>query len=102
MFQLYAEVSNVSPATGSIAGGTTLTITGRGFPTMSMKIDNVTVSVAGVPCTVLTSTYTTITCVTGPLPGNYQAPQPIKGLYPGTYTHAEYFMLRSTKFPRQA
>ena len=54
------EVASVSPARGSTAGGTAITIVGAGFGT-----DNVTVSVAGVDCNVTSVTPTAIECTTG-------------------------------------
>ncbi|KAG2432951.1 hypothetical protein HXX76_008679 [Chlamydomonas incerta] len=89
MYQQYAEVASVSPQTGSRAGGTILTITGRGFPTLTPdSTETVTVTVAGTLCRVLSSNFTTVLCETGPagvlVPG-YRAPVPaggLKGLYP--------------------
>lgn len=51
-------VTEVSPAAGSAAGGTELTITGTGFA------EGVTVTVGGAECTVSAVTETTITCTT--------------------------------------
>ena len=66
MFQLHAQVSDVSPALGSTAGGTLVAITGKGFPTPEVRSsDTVTVTLGGLPCAVLSSNYTTIMCVTG-------------------------------------
>ncbi|KAG2448780.1 hypothetical protein HYH02_006132 [Chlamydomonas schloesseri] len=89
MYQQYAEVISVSPQTGSRAGGTVVTITGRGFPTLTPgSTETVAVTVAGAPCRVLSSNFTTVLCETGPagavVPG-YRAPVPaggLKGLYP--------------------
>ena len=68
-YQQYAEVTSVSPATGSTVGGTLMTITGRGFPSLGSGAgDTVTVRVGGAPCTVVTSTYSTLTCRTSPQP----------------------------------
>ncbi|KXZ43941.1 hypothetical protein GPECTOR_77g37 [Gonium pectorale] len=84
-FQLYPEVSSIEPSVGSVAGGTLIKITGRGFPTLDLKLDDVVnVSIAGVPCTIVNSTYDTVFCVSGPKPA--LAPEsaaPIAGLYPG-------------------
>ncbi|GIL53447.1 hypothetical protein Vafri_9024 [Volvox africanus] len=84
-FQLYPEVTGVSPAVGSNAGGTLLRISGRGFSDLGLGLgDTVNVSTAGVPCSVVNSTYDTIFCITGP-----KAAQPsvtsnaVNGLYPG-------------------
>ncbi|GFH13126.1 uncharacterized protein HaLaN_08949, partial [Haematococcus lacustris] len=86
MFQLYAEVDSVSPAFGSLAGGTLLTLTGRGFPDLDQQLaDNVTVTLrGGAPCRVVSSSYTTLTCVTAEKPAGSSADDaPINGLYPG-------------------
>ncbi len=84
-FQLFPEVTSVSPAQGSTQGGTLLTITGRGFPDLAAALgDKVVVDVAGVPCTVVTSTYGKLTCVTGPAPANPPlSAVPHLGQYPG-------------------
>ncbi len=85
-YQQYAEVTAVSPNVGSTAGGAVLTISGRGFPTLSLGLnDTVVVSVQGVPCTVLSSTYSTITCRTGPQPATDPlSATPLRGTqYPG-------------------
>ncbi|KXZ49222.1 hypothetical protein GPECTOR_22g813 [Gonium pectorale] len=84
-FQLYAEVTDISPSVGSVAGGTLVQISGRGFPTLELgRDDRVNVSISGVPCTVINSTYDTVFCVTGPKPVTppHEA-TPIRGLYPG-------------------
>ena len=53
------RVAAVSPNVGSIAGGTVVTITGHSFSTVESEVD---VTVGGVPCSVLSSTLTTIRC----------------------------------------
>lgn len=90
-FQLHAELDAVSPALGSTAGGTVLTISGRGFPSypppgvldQAATID--VVLPGGAPCTLLTSNYSTITCVTAPQPAaGIAAPAPaVAGVYAG-------------------
>ncbi|GFR40479.1 hypothetical protein Agub_g1046, partial [Astrephomene gubernaculifera] len=82
-FQLYPEVSSISPAIGSIAGGTLVQITGRGFPTSALGLsDAVNVSIAGVPCIIVNSTYDTVFCVTGPkAAAASSSATPIGGLY---------------------
>jgi hypothetical protein len=85
-YQLYALVESVSPSTGSTAGGTLITIQGQGFPTLALRQDMVTVSVSGQPCSVRTSNFTTITCMTQPLPAGYAAPAAIGGAYPGEHS----------------
>ena len=67
------------------AGGTLITITGRGFPTLSAGLgDTVDVVVAGVPCAVQTSTYHSATCITGADPLTSLPAASIKGLFPGS------------------
>ncbi|EFJ47178.1 hypothetical protein VOLCADRAFT_92358 [Volvox carteri f. nagariensis] len=80
-FQLYPEVTGVSPATGSNAGGTLVKVTGRGFPDLRLGMnDTIAISIAGVPCDIVNSTYDTLFCVTGPKPA--ATVSPIGGLYP--------------------
>ncbi|KAF5835993.1 hypothetical protein DUNSADRAFT_6609 [Dunaliella salina] len=84
LFQLYAVVDSVSPPLGSMAGGTELTLQGRGFPVLSLDIgDTVDVEVAGSRCSVLSSNFTHLTCETGPLPDDYVPPPAIEGVWPG-------------------
>ena len=83
---LTANVASISPLRGGTGGGTLLTITGTNFPWVWTHLENewwilktvflfrtvnsaVTVSIAGVPCTVQSSSATTITCATGPFVG---------------------------------
>ena len=58
-------VASVTPALGSVAGGTVVTLRGSGFPP---NADRITVYVAGRPCDVVSSAYTTTTvqCITRP------------------------------------
>uniref|UniRef100_A0A383WCP6 Fibrocystin-L n=1 Tax=Tetradesmus obliquus TaxID=3088 RepID=A0A383WCP6_TETOB len=74
-FQVYPVVQSVRPATGSAAGGTLVTIAGRGFPSSSMPGNNAITQllVGGVPCQVVASNFSSITCRTQPQPS---APQP--------------------------
>ncbi|XP_078617899.1 fibrocystin-L-like [Branchiostoma floridae x Branchiostoma japonicum] len=65
MFQTYAEVLGVSPATGSLAGGTRLTITGRFFDDTDAPPE---VYVGETPCAVQSMTDTTIECITQAAP----------------------------------
>ncbi|GIL42086.1 hypothetical protein Vafri_130 [Volvox africanus] len=67
MYEQYPEVSAVTPSSGSLAGGTRLTIHGRGFPNLRQPPRENTIQVTlagGVQCTVVDSMYDTITCVT--------------------------------------
>ena len=101
MYQTFAEVLSVSPASGSLAGGTVVTITGRGFPTLDLGLgDTLAVMLSGVPCAVLSSSYGTITCRSGPAPAPpaYAAAAPaggLGGLYPGM-RGAEYEFYKNT------
>ena len=56
------RLASVSPSSGSLGGGTTLTLTGDG---LSQLPSDVAVVVGGVGCRVATATYTKVTCVTG-------------------------------------
>ena len=60
-FQLTSSIESVSPRRGSIAGGTTLVITGQGF------IDGISVAIGGARCDVTEVRFTRITCVTSAL-----------------------------------
>ncbi|CAH1788932.1 unnamed protein product [Owenia fusiformis] len=73
MFQTYAEVIGVSPSSGSIAGGTVITITGKNFDDTNAPPY---VDIAGSLCEVLSQTDTEIVCVTGLQPSAFS-------LYPG-------------------
>ncbi|KAG1667228.1 hypothetical protein FOA52_009793 [Chlamydomonas sp. UWO 241] len=66
LFRLTPQVDSVSPAAGSLAGGTVLTITGKGFPSSSAPLlgDAITIEVGGQPCSVITSTYSLVKCRT--------------------------------------
>ncbi|CAF0819146.1 unnamed protein product [Rotaria sp. Silwood1] len=59
---LTANITSISPTRGGTGGGTTLTITGTNFPTST---NAVTVSIAGVSCSVQTISSTSIACLTG-------------------------------------
>ena len=59
--QYCPTIATVTPAGGSLEGGTMLTITGGGFP---IDTADVVVTVGGVRCRVVTSTLETITCLT--------------------------------------
>lgn len=74
-FQVYPVVQSLRPTTGSVAGGTLVTIAGRGFPSFSMPGNNAITQllVGGVPCQVVASNFSSITCRTQPQPS---APQP--------------------------
>eukprot|EP00798_Chlamydomonas_sp_ICE-L_P018970 gene18969-25545_t len=62
LFQLYAVMDDVSPAQGSIAGGTTVTISGRGFPSLALGLgDSIQVLLpGGASCNVVSSNYTQV------------------------------------------
>ncbi|CAF3592631.1 unnamed protein product [Rotaria sordida] len=59
---LTATITSISPTRGGTGGGTSLAITGTNFPTSS---NSVTVSIAGVSCSIQTVSSTSITCLTG-------------------------------------
>lgn len=82
-YQVVPVIDSISPAIGSLAGGTRLTITGRGFPTLSHG-DTLDITAAGAPCVVSTSNYSTIVCTTGAQPQAWAPPSPVAGLYPGS------------------
>lgn len=58
---LQPSINEVSPASGSIGGGTLLTIRGSGF---SKDMSRMTVLAAGRPCEIVTADYEEITCIT--------------------------------------
>jgi hypothetical protein len=62
MFESVPQILNVSANSGSINGGTTLTITGTGFS--SVKQEN-SVTIEGNECTILSSKFNEIICETG-------------------------------------
>ncbi|KAK7197158.1 IPT/TIG domain/G8 domain containing protein [Novymonas esmeraldas] len=65
-FYCEMQVSAVSHAVGSVAGGQELTITGVGFPPLPSMLE---VEVAGAPCCVSAATTSRITCTTVGMPG---------------------------------
>ncbi|CAH1226877.1 PKHD1L1 [Branchiostoma lanceolatum] len=58
-FVLLSSMDTVSPAEGSLAGGTRVVITGTGFSSST------SVTVAGQACNIISVTYTRIVCKTG-------------------------------------
>jgi len=65
-FQVYAQVDSVSPSTGSLAGGTLVTITGKGFPSSAAAGNSVItgLTVGSMPCKVVSSNFSSIVCLT--------------------------------------
>jgi hypothetical protein len=59
---IYPVVQSISPAHGSLAGGTLLTITGSGF---NNDTSTLSVLVGGIPCQVVDASIDSISCVTG-------------------------------------
>ena len=70
LYSVYPEVVSISPATGSAAGGTRVTLRGRGFPDLRRQLqggsggsggwgqrERVSVWLGGAPCEVVDSTY---------------------------------------------
>ena len=100
MYQTYAEVYSISPTSGSLAGGTVVTITGRGFPSLDLNLgDTLSVRLNGVQCTVTSSNYSTITCRSGPAPASppIAYASPLGGQYPGM-RGAEYEVYRNVTY----
>ena len=60
---LQGVVNSITPSSGSISGGTRLTITGSGF---CVAPERVAVRVGSVPCDIVSSSLSEITCITGP------------------------------------
>jgi hypothetical protein len=63
-----------------------VTITGKGFPGTSASGHHDIVEVAlpgGGSCAVLSSSYSTVTCIAGPQPAGAAPSLPIKNLHPG-------------------
>ena len=56
-------MTSISPDVGSVEGGQTVTVTGRGF----LK-SHTSVEIGGVPCEVQSVSPTEVVCVTGPKP----------------------------------
>ena len=56
-----AEISSVSPQQGSVAGGTLLTVSGRGF---SSNRSQISVTIGGTVCAVSSTSYSQIMCTT--------------------------------------
>jgi len=56
-----AMVTSINPNTGSLAGGTRVSIHGNGF---SNVVRRNSVNMRGSPCIITSSSYTTITCIT--------------------------------------
>eukprot|EP00899_Mesostigma_viride_P025002 jgi/Mesvir1/5687/Mv15702-RA.1 len=92
-FQLFPEVHSVTPTSGSMAGGTLVTITGTGFgartdnPSISdggedMQDPDLSVSIFGIPCEVLERSHTQLVCATGPADESINVTSPT-GWYAG-------------------
>ena len=58
------QIFSNEPSDGSIGGGTTVNVTGTGFPNTLEEWNGNTVNIGGYPCTILESTYTWFTCIT--------------------------------------
>ena len=71
-FVLKPSITAVSPSTGSQAGGTRVTITGKGF---SGTVNNNAVRIGDASCDVTNSTYTSLVCITRA--SNHDQPQHI-------------------------
>lgn len=64
-------VTNATPNAGSTAGGTTITITGNFFSDSTRY--PLVVKVGGEPCTILSSSLTTIQCQTSAVPSSIRS-----------------------------
>ena len=64
--EIFPVITDVSPSTGSAAGGTVLTITGMGFDPEEMLDNDITVD--SLPCKVTSAKATELKCVTEPVP----------------------------------
>ncbi|CAH1789358.1 unnamed protein product [Owenia fusiformis] len=85
MFQTYAEVIGVTPSTGSLAGGTKITISGRNFDETNAPA---LAEISGVPCMVENVTDTEIVCITGSEPANFTLYSGNRGMYREIFNHA--------------
>ena len=63
-FTLALEIVSFSPASGSVGGGTTLTIDGTGFPASLAGWEGNQVTIGGGSCQVTETSYTQFKCVT--------------------------------------
>ncbi|XP_072028393.1 fibrocystin-L-like [Amphiura filiformis] len=72
-YQTHAEITNVLPSSGSVEGGTAITINGNYFYDRAQT----TVTVGGVPCVIYKITDTAIACITQKAPVT-------KDTYPGS------------------
>jgi hypothetical protein len=65
-FQVYAQVDSVQPSTGSLAGGTVVTLRGKGFPSSLATAGTAitALQVGGMACQLLSSSFDTLTCMT--------------------------------------
>ena len=58
-------VSSITPDSGSVGGGTTITVTGTGFvDSLSNALHTTNVTIGSSPCIILTTSTTSFTCVT--------------------------------------
>ena len=71
-FTVQTVITSVSPTSGSVAGGTLLTITGGTFSDYTQQT-MVFIGTDSIPCSVVSSSATQVTCITGPLKDINQA-----------------------------
>lgn len=94
MITSIANLTSVSPMSGSVAGGTALTIVGTGF---SSDISSITVTIGGQQCEVRFANYSTIMCLTSAndVEGTYSVNVAIEGLssFPSDSLSYNYSML---------
>ena len=57
-------ITGNKPVKGSVGGGTRLTVNGTGFPNSLEGWENSTLTVAGLPCDIIKSSYNSLECIT--------------------------------------
>ena len=62
--EITMQIFSNSPAEGSLGGGTTITVSGSGFPATLAGWADGSVSIAGSECTVTATTFDEFQCVT--------------------------------------
>lgn len=89
MFQIHPHIDLITPSTGSLMGGTVVTLQGRGFPSMEYvgTLNSIIIRVGGAPCQLMDANYTHVQCQTavgGPaLVAENSLPPEAFGPFPG-------------------
>lgn len=85
----YLEITKVSPAIGSLQGGTRVVIEGRNFDD---TVEPIAVFIGRVPCEVITGTLThnSVECIAGD-------PPPVKEYYPSKFMGQSFVETRFNK-----